>query len=285
VEDLNYNRKTMVWIYDSPFTKKEEAAYAVLKKRFKKYDLAKETVKLLSLTSFLRSHHLKTAAEIQRSAFFDKAKTQPIFNEKTAKLVLKGLKKKGGAESKYPFINFTVNNNISDLVSYLPDFIEYPLRNVYSLLTNPILTLKENVPLADLMLDVVHGATETGVTTAADAAEAVGGPVGAAVITPFIGIAGAIASGVAMLEQDTGQAVAHMVNVVPLFGSALGKGMTQAEHVVKTLEGHPDIASYIPFVNTYLTSKTPVTAGKRFSTQRHKHTKWMRTRRNKSAKI
>jgi len=104
----------MVWIYESPFTKREEAAYAVLKKRFKKYDLAKETVKLLSLTSFLRSRKFKTASEIQTSAFFDKAKTKPIFNEKTSKLVLKGLKKKGGAESKYPFIDFTVKNNISD---------------------------------------------------------------------------------------------------------------------------------------------------------------------------
>ena len=198
---------------------------------------------------------------------------------------MKGLKKKGGAESKYPFIDFTVKNNISDLISYLPDFIEYPLRNIYGLLTNPVLTFKENVPLADLILDVIHGATETGVTTAADAAEAVGGPIGAAVITPFIGIAGAIASGVAMLEQDTGQAVAHMVNVIPLFGSAFGKGMTQTEHMVKSLESHPDIASVLPFVSDYMNSKAAQAAGKRFSTQRHKYTKWPKTRRNKSAKI
>jgi hypothetical protein len=275
----------MVWIYDRPFTKREEAAYAVLKKRFKKYDLAKETVKLLSLTSFLRSHPFKSPHEIQQSAFYDKAKTRPIFTEKTAKQVLKGLKKKGGGDSKYPFIDFTVKNNVSDLVSYLPDFVEYPLRNIYGLLTSPVLTLKENIPLADLALDAIHGATETGVTTAADAAEAVGGPIGAAIATPFVAVAGAIASAVAMLEQDTGQAVAHMVNVVPLFGSALGKGMTQTEHMVKTLESHPDIASYIPFVSDYVSSKTPVTAGKRFSTQRHKYSKWQRTRRNKSAKI
>lgn len=275
----------MVWIYESPFTKREEAAYAVLKKRFKKYDLAKETVKLLSLTSFLRSHQFKTHTEIQQVAFYDKGKTRPIFTADTAKKVFKSLKKKGGSESKYPFIDFTVKNNVSDLVSYLPDVLEYPLRNVYGLLTSPVLTLKENVPLADLALDVIHGATETGVTTTADAAEAVGGPIGAAIVTPFVALAGAIASAVAMLEQDTGQAVAHMVNVVPLFGSALGKGMTQTEHMVKSLEKHPDIASFVPFVSDYVTSKTPVTAGKRFSTQRHKYTKWQKTRRNKSAKI
>ncbi len=275
----------MVWIYESPFTKREEAAYAVLKKRFKEYDLAKETVKLLSLTSFLRSQKFRSISEVQQSAFYDKAKTKPIFTEKTAKLVLKGLKKRGGGESKYPFIDFTVKNNVSQLVSYLPDGLQYPVRNIYSLLTSPVLTFKENVPLADLALDVLHGATETGVTTAEDAAEAIGGPIGAAIVTPFVALAGAAASTVAMLEQDTGQAVAHMVNVVPLFGSALGKGMTQTEHMVKTLESHPEIASVIPFVNDYIGSKTPSVAGKRFSTQRHKYSKWQRTRRNKSAKI
>jgi hypothetical protein len=275
----------MVWVYDTPFTKKEQAAYAVLKKRFKNYDLAKETVKLISLASFLRKHQFTTVDEVVKSAFYDKSKTKPVFNEKTAKQVLKGLKKKGGSESKYPFVDFTVKNGVSSIVSYLPDFLEYPLRNIYGLLTAPVLTLKENLPLADLALDAIHGATETGVTTAADAAEAMGGPIGAAIATPFVAAAGAAASAVAMLEQDTGQAVAHMVNIVPLFGSALGKGLTQSEHMVKTLESHPGIASYIPFVNDYVTSKTVPTAGKRFSTQRHKYTKWQRTRRNKSAKI
>lgn len=275
----------MVWVYDTPFTKKEQAAYTVLRKRFKNFDLAKETVKLISLTSFLRKQHFTTVDDVIKSAFYDKSKTKPIFNEKTAKQVLKGLKKKGGSESKYPFVDFTVKNNISTVVSYLPDFLEYPIRNIYNLLTTPVLTLKENLPLADLALDAIHGVTETGVTTAADAAEAVGGPIGAAVATPFVAAAGAAASAVAMLEQDTGQAVAHMVNVVPLFGSALGKGLTQAEHMVKTLEQHPDVASFVPLVNDYITSKTPVTAGKRFSTQRHKYGKWQRTRRNKSAKI
>ena len=274
----------MEWVYDKPFTEKEKRAYEVLKKRFKSYDIAKETVKLISLTAFLRKRSFKSASEIQKAAFYDKAKTKPIFNEKTAKQVLKGLKQKGG-ESKYPFVDFTIKNNISNVVSYLPDIIETPLRNIYSLVTTPVLTLKENVPLADLALDAIHGATETGITTAADVGEAAGGPVGAAIVAPFVAVAGAAASTVAMLEQDTGQAAAHMVNVIPLFGSALGKGLTQTEHIVKTLEDHPNVASYLPFVSDYVGSKTPTpTAGKRFSTQRHKYNKWQRTRRIKSAK-
>lgn len=274
----------MVWVYDTPLNEKEKRAYEVLRKRLKNYDLAKETVKLISLTAFLRKHKFKSAKEVQESAFYDSAKTKPFFTEKAAKEVLKGLKHKGG-QSKYPFIDFTVKNNISSLISYLPDFIEYPLRNIYALLTEPVLTFKENVPLIDLALDAIHGATETGVTTAADTAEAVGGPIGAAVATPFVALAGAAASTVAMLEQDPGQAVAHMVNVVPLFGSALGKGLTQTEHMVETLEKNPAIASFVPLVNDYVASKAPpATAGKRFSTQRHKYNKWQKTRRTKSAK-
>ena len=275
----------MEWVYETPFTQKEKRGYEVLKKRFKNYDLAKETIKLISLAIFLRKHKFKSASEIQKAAFYDKAKTKPIFTEKTAKEVLRGLKQRGG-ESKYPFVDFTIKNNISALVSYLPDVIEYPLRNIYELITTPVLTFKENVPLADLLLDAIHGATETSVTTAADVGEAAGGPVGAAVVAPFVAMAGAAASAVAMLEQDTGQAAAHMVNVIPLFGSALGKGLTQTEHMVKTLEKHENVASYIPFVNDYVASKTQPTptGGKRFSTQRHKYNKWQKTRRTKSAK-
>ena len=268
----------MVWIYTSPLTKKEEAAYAVLKKRFKKVDVAKHTIKLISLTTFLRKESFKTPKDIEKSAFFDKEKTRPIFDEKTSKVVFKRLKKHGGA-SRYPFTDYLIRNGIQEIGSFLPEFIQYPVKNIYSLLTSPAMTLKENVPLADLALGALHGSTEIGVTTAADVAEAAGGPIGAAIATPFTALAGALASGTALLEDDMGQATAHLLNVVPLFGSALGKGVTQMEHQVENLKKHPDVASYIPIVNKY------VTAGNRFSTQRHKYTKWPKTRRNKSAKI
>jgi hypothetical protein len=270
----------MVWIYTSPLTKKEEAAYSVLKKRFKKIDIAKHTIKIISLTGYLHKQKFKSPKEIQESAFFDKEKTRPIFDEKTSKTVFKRLKKHGGA-SRYPFTDYLVRNGIQTIGSYLPEFIQYPVQNIYELLTSPAMTLKENVPLADLALSALHGSTEIGVTTAADIAEAAGGPIGAAIATPFTALAGALASGTALLENDMGQATAHMLNVVPLFGSALGKGVTQMEHQVQNLQKHPDVASYIPLVNRYINP----TAGKRFSTQRHKYTKWPKTRRNKSAKI
>lgn len=272
----------MVWIYENPLNKQEEEAYTVLKKRFKKIDLAKHTIKLLSLTAYLRSKKFKDPKEIQESAFFDKEKTRPVFNEKTSKIIFKKLKKHGGA-SRYPFTDYLVRNGIQKIGSYLPEFVQYPVQNIYSLLTSPTLTLKENAPLVELALNALHGGTEIGVTTASDAAEAVGGPIGAAIATPFVALAGALASGTAILEDDMGQATAHMLNVVPLFGSALGKGVTQMEHQVLSLQKHPDVANYVPIVSGYVNQ--PPTAGKRFSTQRHKYSKWQKTRRNKSAKV
>lgn len=275
----------MEWVYDHPFTGREQKAYVVLKKRLKNYDLAKETVKLISLTSFLRNRKFKSPADIQKSVYFDTAKTRPLFNEKTAKEVFNGLKKKGGAETNYPFTDYTAKSITSYVVSFLPDFLEYPIRNIHDLITRPIPNIKENIPIAGLALDLIHSGTEVGVTTTADAAEAVGGPIGAAIVTPLIAIAGGLASTTALLERDVGQSVAHMVNIVPLFGSALGKGLTQTENIVQSLsDNHQNIASYIPLVNSYVESKTPV-AGKRFLTQKNKHSKWKRTKRNKSARI
>lgn len=275
----------MVWIYDSPLTRKERKAYIVLKNRLKKHDLAKETVKIIGLISYLRSTKFSSPSEIRESVYFDNEKTRPIFTEKVAKEIFRALKQKGG-ESKYPFIDFTVKNNISELVSYLPEVVEIPLRNIYSLLITPVSNLKENVPLIELALDAIHGATETGVTTAEDASEAIGGPIGAAAVTPFVALVAATVSTIAMLEDDVGQGVAHILNALPLFGSSIGKGITQTEHMVKSLEKHPYVASYIPLVNTYVLSKTaPPAGGKRFSTQKHKYKKWRRTQRAKSAKV
>ena len=278
----------MEWVYDHPFTSREQKAYNVLKKRFKDYDLAKETVKLISLTSFLRSKKFKSPEEIQKSVYFDTAKTRPLFNSKTAKQVFNGLKKKGGSETTYPFTDYTAKSIISYVISFLPDFLEFPIRNIHDLITRPVPNIKENIPVVGLALDLLHSGTEVGVTTTADAAEAVGGPIGAAVAAPLIAVAGGLASTTAILERDVGQAVAHMVNIVPLFGSALGKGLTQTENIVQSLnDNHQTVASYIPLVSSYVQSKNevPPVAGKRSLTQRRKYKQWKKTRRNKSAKL
>ena len=270
----------MVWVYDSPLTEKERKAYHVLKKRLKGHDIAKDTVKIMSLVSFLHTSNFKSPKDIQESAFYDRSHTKPIFDDKSAKSIFKSMKKRGGGDSKYPFTDYAVKQGLSKVGSYLPDFMVYPFQTIYTALTTPVSVLKENVPLVDLALDAVHSGTEIGVTTTADVAEAAGGPIGAAIATPFVALAGAAASGAALLEQDLGQYVAHIVNVIPLFGSAFGKGLTQMEHQVESLKDHPTVASFVPVVSDYV-----ATAGKRFSTRKHRYNKWQRTRRTKSAKV
>jgi len=278
----------MEWVYERPFNDVEEKAYKVLKKRFKKADLAKETVKLMSLAAFLRSHSFKTPQDIQNSVFYDAAKRRPVFTHATAKEVLKSLKKKHGGKSEYPFTDYIARNTLSYLGSWLPDVVNFPIQNVYGLLTNPVMNLKENVPLTELALKALHGTVETGVTTTGDVGEAVGGPVGAAVAAPFTAVAAGIASTIALAENDLGQAVVHTINATPMFGSAGYTAVQKLESQVKSLQKQPQIAAYVPVVNNYVATTGTLalpTAGKRFSTQKRRHTKWLKTRRIKSAKI
>jgi hypothetical protein len=273
----------MEWVYERPFTKTEEEAYRVLKKRMKKADLAKETVKLISLVGFLRTHTFKNPKELSSSVFYDIKKEKPIFTEKTAKETLKALKKKHGGKSEYPFTDYLARNTLNYLGSWLPDVINFPVQNIYGLLTTPVMNLKENIPLTELALKATHGLVETGVTTTGDVGEAAGGPVGAAIAAPFTAIAAGIASTIALAENDLGQAVVHTINATPMFGSAGYTAVQKLESQVKSLQKQPTIASYVPVVNDYVATALPK-AGKRFSTQRRRHNKWQKTLRTKFVK-
>ena len=330
----------MVWVYNSPFTKSEQKVYDVLKRKLREQDIAKTTIKIMSLYSFLKSQKFSSPKELRDSAFLDESKKNHIFTEEQSKSVFKSLKKKGGASS-YPFTDHVAKKGLDFATTLVPDEVKNTVTNVYGMATSPVRLVKENVPFGDLLIGVMHGATETGVTVAGDVAEGVGGPVGAAMIAPLTAIAAGMASLVSLGEQDLGQAVAHIANAIPVMGSALGKGLTQMEHQVENLKRHPEVAEFMPFVGEYVTGRPrksfsleslqeqaksrgmaelakrglptsveeaqqqaksrgvaelqkrlpsiPVTpsstAGKRFSTQRRKHTKWPRTRRHKSAKV
>lgn len=271
----------MDWIYEDPnYTKVEKDALIFLKNKFKDKKLAEVTVKALSLYRFLKDKRFKTADEVIKSTFFDRAKTKPIFNEKTAESVLHSFRKVGGGDSKYPFTDYLTKITLNGVSEYLPDVVTSPIIAFYELLSNPVLNLKDAVPLTDLALTLLHGTTETGITVAGDVAEGVAGPIGAAAALPITGAAALIASTISFLEQDFGQAIAHIANAIPIMGSAIGKALTQMEHTVKDLEKHQTISSYIPVVGTYVTTKT-LKAGKRFSSFKTIHNKW---RQRKSEK-
>lgn len=274
----------MEWIYDDPFSDKERKVYILLEKRIANKDVAEKSVKLISLYGFLKRQKFKSADDIQKSIFFDKAKTKPVFDSVTSKKVFHSLKQKGGSVSVYPFTDYLAKRIINSIMSILPDFVTYPLNNIYNLLTFPLLTIKEQVPILDILLTMVHGTIQTTVASVEDIAQGFGGIIGAAIVTPFIAVATAIASTISILEKDLGQAVMYMAITVPVIGTALSKFIEKMEHNADKFKEHQTIASYVPVVGDYV-QKSKSVGGKRFSTQKRRHTKWRRTRRTKSEKI
>jgi hypothetical protein len=265
----------MVWIYDSPpFTKREIRAYKSIRRKLKDKEFVDRIIKVISLYIYLRRNRFTTTKEIIESAYYDKAKTRPIFNEKTASAVIKSLKQKGG--SQYPYTDTLVKGVLRD---YTPDMISSPLGTVNGLVTGTVDTLKNNIPFSDLALEAFHSGSAIGVTTANDTGQAVGGPVGALVVAPFTAILTGVSSALSIGEGDLGGAVAHVANWIPILGIILGKVITQGEHMATVLKDHPGIASLIPYMTEFHQS-----AGKRLSTMKHKHTKW-KTQRKRFARL
>lgn len=266
----------MVWIYDDPpYTKREKAAYKELRKRLKDKKFVENVIKLISLYIHLKRINPKNVRQIQESAYFDKAKTRPIFDEKTATKMLRALKQKGG-DSKYPYTNVALKGVLRD---YTPSLIGEPVSEVYGTVTETVNTLKNNIPFADLALEAFHGTTELGVTTANGIGEGIAGPVGAAVVAPFTAIAAGLASTLSAVEGDIGGSVAHLANWVPVLGGIFNKAIVQTERMAKVLKDHETVSSAIPYMSEY--HNTLNTGGKRLSTMKHKGNKWRKTLRKR----
>lgn len=275
----------MSWIYDDPpYTLSEKNAHRALRKKLKDRTFVDLLIKIISLYNYLKRTRPSTAKEIETSAYFDKKKTKPIFDEKSALKMLKTLKQKGG-DSKYPYTDVAIKGILRD---YTPDTIGQPVGAVYGTITDTVNTLKDNLPFSDLVLETIHGATEVGVTSANGVGEMVGGPVGAAVVAPFTAIAAGIASTISTAEGDIGGAVAHLANWIPGLGIILNKAMIQTERMANTLKDHETIAGLIPYMSEYhdtLTIPTINQGGKRFSTIKHKRVKWAKKTIRKKLRI
>jgi hypothetical protein len=254
----------------------------------------------------LKRKGCKTTKEIIESAFYDKDKKLPIFNEKTAKQLLKAFKQKGGRDTKYPFTDVAIKGVLRD---YTPGIVGGPISSVYGAVTGTVDTLKNSIPFADLALESVHAGTELGVTSANDLGQVAAGPVGALAVAPFTGVLTAFTTALSAGEGDLGGAVGHIANWVPGIGSALSKIIEKGEHMAKTLKNHETISSYLPYMSEYhrtleesldevKDSPTPAlalpdtpstdlvtaaAAGKRLSTMRHKSNKWRKTQRKRFA--
>lgn len=277
----------MVWVYEDPsFTKRELLAHKALRRKLKDPEFVDKLIKLISLYLYLKRKNPKTVQEVKELAYFDKAHTRPIFDTRTAKKFLKAIRQKGGTDSKYPYTDTLVKGILRD---YTPGFIGGPVGSVYGTATGFVETIKNDIPFGDLASEVIHGATELGVTTANDLGEVVGGPIGAAAVAPFTAVAAGLAAGLSTIEGDVGGAVAHIANWVPGIGIILNKAIVQTERMAKILKKHESVSGFVPYMTEFHQKEEsesmppPAVAGKRLSTMRHSSTKWKKTRRRKSA--
>lgn len=210
---------------------------------------AEEDVRTTSVREFIFSKDWKDVAELQNSI---QKNGKPYLTSEQADSLLKlkvlvpskGYKKKN-YKGEFPLVDSFVREH---LVWWVPVTIENisPLANVS--------------PFKQKIIDYLHGFTELGVSGVNDLAETVAGPIGLIVI-PFTGMAAVAGIAVAVVNDDLGQAVVHVINWIPGAGASIAKFLTKMEHMHKKAVG-----------------------GKRFKTLRLRLYKWKKTQRRKSRK-
>jgi hypothetical protein len=229
----------MAWIYgDPPFPKKEKEVYVKLNRKLKDRELSEKIIKLWSLVVFLRKARFSSWKEVQESAYFDDAKTQPVFDDKTAKAVYRLLQKKGG--SQYPVVNEAIEEGLRRLGDNLPGIISEPVAFVYNGASGIFTTARDAVPFGDLILEAGKTGASVANVTIENIAGAFGGAPGeiiAAVITMMIASA---AASVHLLERDFGGAIEQIFRALPVVGSTLQTMLQKGEAFGSKIKGNYD---------------------------------------------
>lgn len=245
----------MVWVYgDPPFSQQEKDIYLKLNRKLKNREFAEKIVKLLSLFNYIRKQKYSDWKDLRDSVFFDDAKTQPVFDDKTAKAVFKLMKQKGG--SQYPFINGMITDGFATIGGILPSIITEPISLVYNGATGAFIDVVDFVPFADLALEA--GKTGAAVTNVAieNLAGAIGGAPGEvlAFLVTFV-IASAAAS-VHLLERDFGGAIEQMFRAIPVIGTVLQTMLQKGEGIASKVD-----KDYEKIVGHFETVKNAVSSG------------------------
>lgn len=283
----------MVWVYEDPLTADERKVQRYLEKQLKRKVYSEQIVKLLTLYQCLKKHKFRSPNQIKEYFFYDKKHERPVFNDETARQVYRGLRQKGGGE--FPYSNEVFKRAGELLKRNDPTPISGIAENVLWAAEQPAELVKETVgegpyELASLG---INGAIETGVSAVNGIATTVAGPVGFAVVGLFTGIAAAFGATLAMAQGDFAQAAVHIINFIPGIGAPILKAMNKLEKMGSKIDHYRGQIANIPLVGETISSVVPElsvpenppaaapTAGKRFSTRRHKLSKCPRTRRNK----
>jgi hypothetical protein len=281
----------MEWIYQNPLTKNERIALKTLTHQMGNKSVLVALVKVLSLVRFLKNSKFSSAKKIRESVFFDKKKKHPVFDVPSSESIFKALKHSGGGE--YPLTNHLVYKLGSYIKSVDPTPISWGFENGVEILKWPLSTMESTPigPLVEIGTGAIHGITEAGVSGVNGLGEAIGGPIGLAVVAPFTVVAAAAAACLALAEGDFGQAMVHAINFIPAVGPAMVKLVGKAEHMAEVADSKrdkieelpfgPEIVEYIPKLQD--DSEPEFQGGKRFSTRKRSKSKW-RTQRKRYAR-
>lgn len=261
----------MVWVYSQPIRDKRIRKIRMyIQGRSRDKQLSDRVAKALSLNDFLREHKWKSPKEIQDSVFLDDDQTRPIFNEKQSKTIFRMLNQSGGTSDEAVILD----KGVRALLGYMRDYMPNIVVNVSDLAYPYVTFLKtlqstpEIGPIIDIAKETAVQVGTTGIVAANTVAAETAGPVGVAVVAIPAAIAGLMVVLTHIVEDELGEALLASFLILPFVGPILYKTALSAGKIAfKVSKEYPGV---IPF------------GGKRLSTQRRKHTKWLtKTRRTK----
>ena len=281
----------MVWIASRPqFDTEDKKLLKFLTTRVGE-ESAKKTVLLFSLYKYLKSNHIHSPQELETSAYYDEAKTRPVFTAKVARSISSAMKQSGGAGDEAIVLDRAIRGVIRYIQSWLPSPITDTANTVYSYATilKELERMPEVGPFVDIAKEAFVQGTKTAVVTADTLAADAAGPVGAAAVAVPAGIAAFGVVVTHILDDELGEALLASFLIVPFIGpilykaaGSLGKfGRKAFEHketVVETTRSllGDGIADNVDYLIPKMDAEKK--GAKRFSTRRRRMVKWRRTR-------
>jgi hypothetical protein len=281
----------MVWIATNPPLDADDTKLLKFLSRKVGVKSAKKTVLLFSLYKYLEANKLRTPKEIETSAYYDEAKTRPVFTSKVARSIANLMKQSGGAGDEAIVLDRAIRGMIGYIQSWLPSPITATINEVYSFAT--ILKRFQEMPGVGPFIDIGKEAavqlTKTAIVTADTVGAEVGGPVGEAAVAIPAAIATFAVVITHVLEDELGEAMLASFLAIPFIGPVLYRAAGSLGRFGRKVFEHKDtiVGTTRTFLGDGIADKVDYyipnmdankQGGKRFSTRRRRVSKWRRTR-------
>jgi hypothetical protein len=255
----------MVWVQENPkYDENDKKLLKYLRRSLGEVE-SKRIVNVFSLYKYLKNHDIKSAKDIETSAYYDEKKMRPVFSPSQAKKVFSMMKQSGGATlhtispDEAHIYDLAIRDMIEFLQSFIPTSISSTANSLYSDAT--FLKSLENNPTLGYYIGVGKQifveATKTTVSTTTQIANTFAVPT--AGVSEVIAIPNAIAIFFVVithvLDDELGEAFVSSLLAIPFIGPVMYKAAGSLGRVANKVIG-----------------------AKRFSTRRRKVHKWRRTR-------